>query len=109
MRFTDDLVVLISLHPRARHWAPVVERRLREELAKLDLTINEEKTRVVDFSTGKPFDFLGYTFRWVPTRKNPAKKMALARPQEEEGSSGFRVGSGALTRSRDQELTGAHP
>jgi RNA-directed DNA polymerase len=83
-RFADDLVVLISLHPRAKHWAPVVERRLREELAKLDLTINEEKTRVVDFSTGSPFDFLGYTFRWVPTRKNPAKKMALARPQKKK-------------------------
>ncbi len=57
---------------------------MREELAKLDLTINEQKTRVVDFSTGKPFDFLGYTFRWVPTRKNPAKKMALARPQKKK-------------------------
>ena len=80
-RFADDLVVLISSHPRTRHWAKAVERRLREELEKLDLTINEEKTRVVDFSTGKPIDFLGYTFRWVPTRKNPERKMALCRPQ----------------------------
>lgn len=80
-RFADDLVVLISAHPLASHWAAVVERRLREELEKLDLTVNEEKTRVVAFDKGEPFDFLGYTFRWVNQRKNPKKKMALAQPQ----------------------------
>ena len=37
-RFADDLAVLVSSHPKARHWAPKVERRLREELGKLDLT-----------------------------------------------------------------------
>jgi RNA-directed DNA polymerase len=83
-RFADDLVVLINSHPRVRHWAPLVERRLREELAKLDLTVNEDKTRVVDFSTGASIDFLGYTFRWVSTRKNPGKKMALCRPQKKK-------------------------
>lgn len=98
-RFADDLVVLINSHPRARHWAPVVERRLREELAKLDLVINEEKTRIVDFSTGEPFDFLGYTFRWVPTRKNPAKKMALCRPQKKKRTR-FLRGLGQVLRHR---------
>jgi RNA-directed DNA polymerase len=83
-RFVDDLVVLVSSAPRARHWAAAVERRLREELAKLDLAINEEKSRVLDFSTGVPFNFLGYTFRWVPTRKNPKKKMTLCRPQKKK-------------------------
>ena len=71
-RVADDLVVLINSHPRARHWAPAVERRLREELAKLDLTINEEKTRIVDFNTGTPISFLGYTLRWVPTPCRPS-------------------------------------
>jgi RNA-directed DNA polymerase len=83
-RFADDLVVLINSHPRARHWAPAVERRLREELEKLDLVINEEKTHTVDFSTGAAIDFLGFTFRWMPTRKDPAKKMALCRPQKKK-------------------------
>jgi RNA-directed DNA polymerase len=36
-RFADDLVVLISTHPNARHWGAKVERRLREELGKLEL------------------------------------------------------------------------
>jgi RNA-directed DNA polymerase len=48
-RFADDLIVLVSSHSKARHWALKVEQRLREELGKLDLTVNEEKSRVVDF------------------------------------------------------------
>lgn len=81
-RFADDLVVLVSGHPAARHWIGKVERRLREEIAALDLTVNEEKSRIVDFGKGDPFDFLGYTFRWVDSRKTPGKKMVLARPQK---------------------------
>lgn len=80
-RFADDLVVLISSHPTACHWVAKVERRLREELAKLDLTVNEEKSRVVNVGDGKPLDLLGYTFRWVTSRKTPGKKTVLSRPQ----------------------------
>jgi RNA-directed DNA polymerase len=83
-RFADDLVVLVSCHPRAKHWLRIVEKRLREELTKLDLTINEEKTRIVAFDKGESFDFLGYTFRWVDQRKDPSKKMALAQPQKKK-------------------------
>jgi RNA-directed DNA polymerase len=83
-RFADDLVVLVSSHPRAAHWASKVELRLREELSKLDLTVNEEKSCVVNFGAGEPFDFLGYTFRWVDQRKTPGKKMVLRRPQKKK-------------------------
>jgi RNA-directed DNA polymerase len=83
-RFADDLVVLVSGHPNAVHWLPKVERRIREELARLDLTINEEKTRIVDFAAGEPFDFLGYTFRWVDQQNQPGRKMALCRPQKKK-------------------------
>lgn len=82
VRFADDLVVLCSAWPTKRHWAAKVERRIREELAKLDLKVNEEKSKVVEFAKGEPFDFLGYTFRWVPSRKDPSKKMALSRPMK---------------------------
>lgn len=81
-RFADDLVVLISSHPAAAQWVPKVKQRLREEIARLDLTINEEKTRTVNFAAGEPFDFLGHTFRWVEQPKTPGKKMVLARPQK---------------------------
>lgn len=83
-RFADDMVILVSDHPKARHWAKKVENRLREELGKLDLSVNEEKTKTVNLSKGECFDFLGYTFRWVPSKTNPRKKMTLKRPQKEK-------------------------
>jgi RNA-directed DNA polymerase len=61
-RFADDLVILISYH-RSQDWlCRAVDRRLREELAKIQVEVNEEKTRTVDLMKGETFDFLG--FRW---------------------------------------------
>ena len=40
-----------------------VDRRLREELAKLDLRLNETKSRVVDLTQGEAFGFWGFTLR----------------------------------------------
>jgi RNA-directed DNA polymerase len=47
----------------------MVDRRLREELAKLQVEVNEEKSRVVDLAQGESFGFLGFDFRRVRTRK----------------------------------------
>jgi RNA-directed DNA polymerase len=42
-RFADDLVILVSSH-RRQHWLrQAVEKRVREELAKLEVEVNEEK------------------------------------------------------------------
>jgi RNA-directed DNA polymerase len=82
-RFADDLIVLVSGHPSQRHWATVMIRRLKEEFGKLDVTINEDKSSVVDFAAGAPVSFLGYVFRWEPSRKRPGKMTTLARPQKE--------------------------
>jgi RNA-directed DNA polymerase len=80
-RWADDLVVLVSNAPRrGRHWGPVVEKRLREEFAALSLTVNEAKSSVLNFFRGKAFDFLGYEFRRVANRRNPKKRVILARP-----------------------------
>lgn len=81
VRFADDLIVLVSDQPFARHWQEKVEKRLREELTKLDLTINEEKSKTVKFTLGKSFDFLGYTFRCCPDTKNPKQPVVIGRPQ----------------------------
>src|SRR6202167_669573 len=45
-RFADDLVVLIDAHQRHDWLMAAVEKRLREELAELQVEINEEKTRI---------------------------------------------------------------
>jgi len=97
-RFADDLVVLVSFHKSARHWVVAVERRLREELEKLALTVNEQKSGIRDFGAGETFDFLGYTFRWVNQRKAPGKKMVLARPQKKRRTRFLRALSETLRK-----------
>lgn len=67
-RFADDLVILIDSHPRHDWLVTAVERRLREELAKLRVAINEEKSRMVDLSKGEKFSFLGFEFRRILSR-----------------------------------------
>jgi len=42
---------------------------LREELDKLRVEINEEKTRIVDLGKGESFGFLGFDFCRVRSRK----------------------------------------
>jgi RNA-directed DNA polymerase len=67
-RFADDLVILVDSHPRHDWLVRAVERRLREELAKLRVAINEEKSRMVDLSKGEKFTFLGFEFRRILSR-----------------------------------------
>jgi RNA-directed DNA polymerase len=67
-RFADDLVILISSHPNQDWVVRAMEKRLREELAKLKVEINEEKTRMVNLSKGESFGFLGFEFRLVRSR-----------------------------------------
>jgi RNA-directed DNA polymerase len=64
-RFADDAVILINSHPRNGWLLKAVEVRLRQELAKLDVRINEEKSRTVDLARGESFGFLGFDFRRV--------------------------------------------
>ena len=62
-RFADDLVVLIDAHPRHAWLLGAVNKRLRDEFAKLQVEINEEKSRTVDLDRGESFGFLGFDFR----------------------------------------------
>jgi RNA-directed DNA polymerase len=59
-RFADDLVILIDSHPRHDWLVKAVERRLREELAKLRVEINEDKSRKVDLAKGREFLIPGF-------------------------------------------------
>jgi hypothetical protein len=48
----------------------VVEQRLREELATLQVEVNEEKSRRVDLTQGERFGFLGSEFRRIRSRRD---------------------------------------
>jgi RNA-directed DNA polymerase len=62
-RFADDLVVLIDAYRRHDWLLTAVMKRLREEFAKLDVEMNEEKSKIVDLGRGESFGFLGFDFR----------------------------------------------
>jgi RNA-directed DNA polymerase len=64
-RFADDLVILVNGHPRHAWLLKAVDKRLREELAKLQVEVNEEKSRVVNLAKGESFGFLGFDYRRV--------------------------------------------
>src|ERR1700757_1931652 len=68
-RFADDLVILIDAYSRHDWLMGAVEKRLREELANLQVEINEEKSRNVDLGRGESFGFLGFDFRRVRSRR----------------------------------------
>ncbi len=65
VRFADDLVILIDSYSHHDWLVKAVEKRLREELAKLRVEINEEKSRMVDLREQGSFGFLGFDFRRI--------------------------------------------
>ena len=68
-RFADDLVILVDGYGRWDWLKEAAWRRLVEELAKLDVQLNHDKTRRVDLSRDETFSFLGFDFRRVKTRR----------------------------------------
>src|ERR1700751_668657 len=87
-RFADDLVILVDAHPRHDWLMTAVEKRLREELAALQVEVNEEKSRIVDLGRGESFGFLGFDFRRIRSGRGvwrahftpkPKKRTALLR------------------------------
>ena len=61
-------MILVDSHPRHDWLVRAVERRLREELGRLRVAINEEKSRMADLSKGEKFSFLGFEFRRILSR-----------------------------------------
>ncbi|WP_264338857.1 group II intron reverse transcriptase/maturase [Wolbachia endosymbiont (group A) of Cheilosia soror] len=68
-RWADDLVILSSEYPKQEWLERAVYRRLEEELAKLEVNVNEEKTKVINLKKGETFSFLGFDFQENITRQ----------------------------------------
>ena len=68
-RFADDVVILIDAYRRHDWLMAAVEKRLREELAALQVEINEDKSRIVDLGRGESFGFLGFDFRRIRSQR----------------------------------------
>jgi RNA-directed DNA polymerase len=74
VRYADDLVLLTD---RDAKWAL---ERLREILVRLELELNEDKSRVAD-AERETFDFLGFTYRRV-TNPRMGKRATLFYPSK---------------------------
>ena len=87
-RFADDLVVLVDGHPRHDRLLRQVARRLREELAKLEVEVNEEKSRDRGPGEGRSFGFLGFDIRRVRSRSGQLVRTGHAEAEEAHGAAG---------------------
>jgi RNA-directed DNA polymerase len=59
------MVILIDAERRSDWLVKAIDKRLREEFAKLHVEINEDKSRMVDLKKGESFSFLGFEYRRV--------------------------------------------
>jgi len=103
-RFADDVVILINAHPRTSRLLQMLNKRLREELAKLQVQINEEKSRTVDLFLGESFGFLGFDFRRV--RSLQGKWRAQYTPKLRKRTALLRKLREVFRRYRSQPVNG---
>jgi len=68
-RFSDDIVIAVSGHSSKRGWAARALERLQKELEPLGVSLNHDKTRIVNTLKGGSFGFLGFDFRRVPKKE----------------------------------------
>ena len=96
VRYADDFVVL------ARYIGEPIRQFLEETLeGKLGLTLNREKTRIVDLrAAGASLDFLGYTFRYDRDRLGRPNRQYLNLCPSAKAEQHLRTKLHALTRRR---------
>jgi RNA-directed DNA polymerase len=63
IRSADDMVILVHGHPSEDRLFRAVQRRLKEELDKLQVQMNLDKTRKVNLKESGCFSFLGFDIR----------------------------------------------
>ncbi len=79
VRYADDLVILTWRRWQAeRAW-----KLLSSILARLKLELATNKTRLVGLEdTTGGFDFLGYHYRWLPTRRGRGRRFTACWPSQ---------------------------
>lgn len=103
-RFADDIVVLVNGHPRQGPVFELVSSRLREELALLEVEINEEKTKVVDLTKGDSFGYLGFVICRVRSRNG--SWFALQTPSVKKRTELLRKLKAVFRSHRSQPVAG---
>lgn len=82
IRSADDMVILVHGHPNQDWLIEKVQKRLKEELDKLQVQMNEEKTKVVNLKEGEYFSFLGFDIRLNKNREGKTYVSKTPRPKK---------------------------
>ena len=101
-RYADDMVVLVDGHPRWQPHVVQISKRLEVELKKVEVELNEEKSRVVELSTGGSFGFLGFDLREAKNRMG--KRFIMSTPMKNKRVELLRRVAEILRFSRHQKL-----
>jgi len=80
-RFADDIVITVSGHKSKRGWDELALKRFKERLIPLGVSLNEEKTQIVDLLKGESFGFLGFDLRRIMNREG-TKYFILMTPKK---------------------------
>jgi len=78
-RYADDLVILVDGNRRHDWVVRAIGKRLRQELAKLRVEVNEEKSRTIDLAEGESFSFLGFDYRRILSRNKKWRPQLVPR------------------------------
>jgi RNA-directed DNA polymerase len=68
-RWADDCVILMDGHPKWDWLEKAAYKRLKEELDKLKVELNVEKTKIVNLREDETFSFLGFDYRRIKTKQ----------------------------------------
>jgi hypothetical protein len=93
-RFADDLVILIDAYKRHDWLVGALDKRLREEFGKLQVEINDEKSRIVDLERSESF---GSALR-LPLPPQSTRGVAAALHAQAQKADGTGAGAQAVFR-----------
>jgi RNA-directed DNA polymerase len=101
-RYADDMVILVDGYPRWQPHVGMIQKRLEQELKKVAIEINEEKTKVADIGEGGSFGFLGFDIR--AGRNRFGKRFVLRTPMRKKQSELIQRVGRVLKFSRHRKL-----
>lgn len=80
VRYADDAVFYFKKEDEAKNFMRELEKRVSE----YGLTLNKEKTQIINFhkSSKKSFNFLGFTFYWGRPRKQRGQLLGIKTQKE---------------------------
>jgi RNA-directed DNA polymerase len=94
-------VILVNGHKVIEWLVGKCYKRLTEELGKLKVNVNVEKTKIIDMTQKETFAFLGFDYRLV---NNKNKKMALLKPKKKKVAELIRKVKVHLAKNRDRTV-----